>query len=116
MNTNTSLRSVPHKHAELIKAWADGATIEYREGEMYQWATVKKPSWRECTQYRIKPQPVIVKKYTFYDRIERYITNGEDLNKMVAQFWYDKPDPNGGMLEWTFTDGKLTSINILGEK
>ena len=113
MNTNTSLRSVPHKHAECIKAWADGATIETWLKVDSEWQVIENPLWLEHRQYRIKPQPVIVKKYTFYDRIERYVANGEDLNKMVAQFWYDKPDPMEEMLEWTFTDGKLTSITIL---
>lgn len=48
----------PHKHAELIKAWADGHQIQmfdhgtwldYREGDT--------PAWNPEYQYRIKPQP-----------------------------------------------------------
>ena len=45
----------PHKHAELIKAWADGAEIEcFSEGDWYQTSF---PSWYEDRQYRIKPEP-----------------------------------------------------------
>jgi hypothetical protein len=103
----------PHKHAECIKAWADGAEIETWMKSDNAWQTVCNPIWANNREYRIKPQPVIVKKYTFYDRIERCVINGDDLNKMVAQAWYNKSDPMEEMLEWTFTDGKLTSITII---
>ena len=47
----------PHKHAELIKAWAEGATIQFRfVGE--DWATLKSPFWdAKDGEYRIKPEP-----------------------------------------------------------
>ena len=43
----------PHKHAELIKAWADGAEIEYQT--QGKWRVTLKPSWHLHTVYRIKP-------------------------------------------------------------
>ena len=48
----------PHVHAECIKAWADGATIEFRCGGEYEWRDLKTtcPSWSEGFQYRIKPE------------------------------------------------------------
>ena len=51
----------PHKHAELIKAWADGAEIEVK-GQFtdYNWWTLQPdyvPSWSEKNEYRIKPEP-----------------------------------------------------------
>lgn len=46
----------PHKHAELIKAWADGAEIEcYCVDET--WQPVGEPFWKPGTEYRIKPEP-----------------------------------------------------------
>lgn len=50
----------PHKHAELIKAWADGAQIQFRDKPDCQWEDWTKefsPSWREFVGYRIKPEP-----------------------------------------------------------
>ena len=50
----------PHKHAELIKAWADGAEIEqydprYKE---HGWKLCgEDPYWDVNCQYRIKPEP-----------------------------------------------------------
>jgi hypothetical protein len=116
MNTNTSLRSVPHKHAECIKAWADGAEIEVRSDDYDTWESIEMPTWFNCLEYRIKPQPVITKKYTFYDRIEKYVSQGKSLNTMSPQMWYSEHEGFANMLEWTFTDGKLTSITILGGK
>lgn len=107
----------PHKHAECIKAWADGAEIETRHDETFGWVLVMEPHWYFDKEYRIKHQPVIVKKYTYYDRIEKYVDMKIDLNEMTPQVWYDSASPTmGGMLEWTFTDGKLTSVTIIGTK
>lgn len=47
----------PHKHAEIIKLWADGAVIEFRVHDADSWATVNEPSWVVHYQYRIKPEP-----------------------------------------------------------
>ena len=46
----------PHKHAELIKAWADGAEIEYEyDGEWI--ICFSNPAWQTNVEYRIKPEP-----------------------------------------------------------
>jgi hypothetical protein len=46
-----------HKHAELIKAWADGAKIEYLRKLQKCWVEVSHPAWVEDCEYRIKPEP-----------------------------------------------------------
>ena len=46
----------PHKHAELIKAWADGAEIEYNHS-IKGWTVMETPNWIPSGQYRIKPEP-----------------------------------------------------------
>ena len=47
----------PHKHAELIKAWADGAEIECKQIEDGNWLSVSQPAWDKASEYRIKPEP-----------------------------------------------------------
>ena len=47
----------PHPHAELIKAWADGAEIQTLVTPEWGWEDVKNPRWDENNTYRIKPQP-----------------------------------------------------------
>ncbi len=46
----------PHKHAELIKAWADGAKVQYRANGI-EWFDSDRPHWHDETEYRIKPEP-----------------------------------------------------------
>jgi hypothetical protein len=49
-----------HKHADLIKAWADGAEIEW-QGINGDWCSISgTPAWSIETTYRIKPKPDII--------------------------------------------------------
>jgi hypothetical protein len=45
----------PHKHAALIKQWADGAEIQIKNS-MGDWDECS-PSWSTQCDYRVKPQP-----------------------------------------------------------
>jgi len=47
----------PHKHAEIIKAWADGAEIERYSTIDNEWVHVRIPYWIEDYGFRIKPEP-----------------------------------------------------------
>jgi hypothetical protein len=50
-----------HKHAELIKAWADGAQIQVKACNVV-WEDREHPVWSTNREYRIKPeekQPVV---------------------------------------------------------
>jgi hypothetical protein len=59
----------PHKHAELIKAWADGADIQIQllvGNELKpEWHDDYDPRWADNRKYRIKPEtkPDIVKSF-----------------------------------------------------
>jgi len=52
----------PHKHAELIKAWADGAQIEYKYSINQCWQASHNPKWRLDAEYRVKPVPMLSSK------------------------------------------------------
>lgn len=53
-----------HRHAELIKAWADGAVIQYfRDSLTWEDVPGNAPVWDPTIEYRIKPQkrhPVLI--------------------------------------------------------
>jgi len=53
----------PHKHAELIKDWADGAETQALVKPEGGWVAVKNPRWDENNTNRIKPQPKHVVLY-----------------------------------------------------
>lgn len=50
----------PHKHAEIIKAWADGETIEFLTNES-SWKYTATPIWLPELVYRVKPEPALSK-------------------------------------------------------
>ena len=50
-------KKTPHKHAELIKAWADGAEIQFKSQGSTDWRDASTPQWNLDCQYRIKPEP-----------------------------------------------------------
>jgi hypothetical protein len=53
--------STPHKHAAVIKAWADGAEIEWRSSEFDKWKFISCPGWVTHCEYRVAPSPKVKK-------------------------------------------------------
>jgi hypothetical protein len=75
----------PHKHADLIKAWADGAEIEEWQEHLQAWETDKNPTWFTGQIYRIKP-----------------VTNHERLVYLKLKFTIEQKDEY-----WKFTNVEL---------
>ena len=74
----------PHKHAELIKAWADGAEIEINN-PFRGWVLAPNPSWHEENEYRIKPEPpksVVPDSWEGLGEIDGYFIN---VNSIVSK-------------------------------
>lgn len=46
----------PQPHAALIKLWADGHEIEFKN-ELSCWCSANNPRWDINTMYRLKPTP-----------------------------------------------------------
>ena len=70
-----SVTKQPHKHAALIKAWADGAEIEYLSMDEV-WYEVDTPLWDVTHTYRIKPEPKPdIKLFTTLDAIGTHNTS-----------------------------------------
>lgn len=76
----------PHKHAEAIKAWADGAMIQCRIGDNSTWGVVScSPSWDEHLQYRVKPEKVFPKTSLTGDDLRGvYNENNGTLGECLA--------------------------------
>lgn len=49
----------PHKHADLIHAWADGAEIQTKDSS--GWRDNLFPLWADDREYRIKPAEKVVR-------------------------------------------------------
>jgi hypothetical protein len=99
-----------HVHADMIKAWADGAKIQVYIPRSDTWIDAN-PSWDPKFQYRVKPEPVVKKAYMHYDNIKRLVTGRFD-GKAVNQFLHEDSCGMSNHLEFTFVDGELVSVNI----
>ena len=56
MKFNRGATGMKHKHAELIKAWADGAEIQVYKPHWDEWHDCQTPIW-DSDEYRLKPAP-----------------------------------------------------------
>ena len=100
----------PHKHAELIKAWADGAEIEYRDRcsniQVNAWSPLPpQGDWDDHPdfEYRIKPEP----KPDF-----EYVFNMVQGEQYMYGVYFRSGTPN---IKLTFDGktGKLKSAEVL---
>ena len=86
----------PHKHAELIKAWADGAEIEWK-AQNGKWVDVafNEPTWASTYEYRIKPEP----------------------KPDVVEFLYTENKPSGVSIKWHMSgcDARNLRLTFDGE-
>jgi hypothetical protein len=83
-----------HPHNELIQAYRNGAKIEYltKDG----WAETTHPTWKEDTQYRIKPVTKIVYEWMYKSklndnwRIEEVMLDEEEAKLCFEGLTYRK--------------------------
>ena len=75
-----------HKHAELIKAWADGAEIECYCRFTSRWFYKPNPNWSESLEYRIKPKPKWTPKYRLITAYADGICTDAAVPKAVCNY------------------------------
>ena len=96
----------PHKHAELIKAWADGAEIEFYSEPAKQWISTAFPNWFPDNKFRIKPEPK--PDHVYYGVFEMD-------GSVHIDSCFTKLNDAGDELKLTFSGetGKLKSAEVL---
>lgn len=96
----------PHVHADIIKAWADGAEIEFLD--IYgEWRPIgENPQWFDMINFRIKPEPKpdVVYYGVFQERSAHFIDS-----------CFTKHRDAGDHIKVTFDGetGKLKSAEVL---
>lgn len=50
-----------HKHCDIIKAWADGASIQHYSKKDGRWIDNARPTWSLDCEWRIKPNEEFLK-------------------------------------------------------
>jgi hypothetical protein len=95
----------PRPHADLIKAWADGAKVEYLNvGSNQVWSQVDSPRWDGQGEYRIKREPKP-------DTVELYRASGKNQYGCVrpAEHW----ERDNLRLTFDGETGKLKSAEVI---
>lgn len=100
----------PHIHAEFIKAWADGAEIEYLVGGV-EWRPIgTEPCWFPYSTFRIKPEPKPdVVYYGVFE--EKHVRN----HRIDLESYFTKFHDAGDQIKLTFDGetGKLKKAEVL---
>lgn len=84
----------PHKHAELIKAWADGAEIQIKVNGV--WSDIPNPVW-SADVYRIKPKTIRYRNFLW-----RSVTAGKSALS-VTTYEENQQEPRcnwSGFIRW----------------
>ena len=50
----------PHKHKDLIIAWANGETIQCWNNELQAWRDLCQPSFNSDVKFRVKPKTISI--------------------------------------------------------
>lgn len=94
-----------HKHCDLIKAWAEGAEIQYFGILAQRWITIKNPAWDEDEKYRVKPKEEFLKyKVALFKTIHSGFL-------VLAQepFMYDNVENSDTFVMWL---GEEQTVNV----
>lgn len=101
----------PHVHAEVIKAWADGKTIETRPSSDYSWKLTSYPKWLSEYQYRVKPEEVVDFTIVLADG-----RPGAVFTSTIAELkHYYSANRYQGYLKRTRLDGKVVSFEFISK-
>lgn len=100
----------PHKHAALIKAWADGAIIQQAVQHVSgtAWIDVPSPAWYPGHEYRVKTEPKP-------DVVLAYKVKTADFSKDAppSVVWNESWDVSNLRLTFDGETGKLKSAEVL---
>ena len=80
-----------HKYADLIHAWAEGAEIQWKDGDY--WKDIEDPGFYEYDEYRIKPKTKTIRFRNWYHTNGRVYAshsqceeNGPDFVKWLGDW------------------------------
>ena len=84
----------PHKYAAVIKAWADGAGVQYRtngQAVWQDWVSTSYsaiPSFRDDVEWRLKPAPVklMYRVALMKDRNDFFTTTVDSMEEAAEIF------------------------------
>ena len=103
----------PHKHAALIKAWADGAIIQFK-GIYGVWADTdgNRPTWT-ADEYRIKPalvKSVGYRRYLWASPENRFFMDAVHEDTVVITPCWASRRPH--FVRWIDTEWQYETVEV----
>lgn len=106
--------SIPHKHAEIIKAWADGYAIEAYNPERDSWISVAEPGWFNDIEYRVKPGVIEKPQEIFEEYVIRLDQDPFDADKIEVTDECSKYEHYN--LKVLFRNGELYAAEVMNQE
>ena len=106
---------------ELYELFLEGEQLQYQQKPWSEWRDI--PIWNNkphdiyrvsnsSYMFRVKPQDVITKVYMHYNDMEKLVQSGAFYLKVPDNMMFDNPRGMNKHLEYTFTNGKLTNVEM----
>ena len=106
---------------ELYKLFVEGKQLQFRHHKNSNWVDIPKYNGESNDIYRVgnnfyqfreKPQDVITKVYMHYDDMEERVQSGIFNESMPTNLMFKNNKSMDEHLEFTFTNGKLTKVEM----
>lgn len=109
MTMQVQTQKKPHIHSEMIKAWAEGSTIQVWAND---WYDITNPPWILSDKYRVKPEPKPDSIITGRATVHKH--DGDDIGRFGTFSEYSHHSDN---LKLTFDGetGKLKAAEVINK-
>lgn len=110
----TTEKYTPHKHAGVIKAWADGKPVEWREHPSDYWRLIGSPAFIEDYEYRVKPEEVVDYALVYENGVVagQFYPSTNDVHMFTGVNHYVSRQ---GFVKRTRIDGKVNSFEFISK-
>jgi len=103
--------TTPHIHADMIKAWADGYTVEAYNPERDAWIVCPEPGWFADIEYRVRPGEIEQKRPEYAEYVVRVDQDLFDEDKIQLQ--NECQHEQHYNLKLLFKDGQLINSEVM---
>ena len=108
---------------ELYELFIRGEQLQFRKAPWTDWEDI--PVWdnnpndvyrvsNSSYVFRVKPKEIITKVYMHYNHMEELVQDSTFYLKSSDNIMFDNPKGMNEHLEFTFTNGKLTKVEMKG--
>lgn len=104
----------PHVHAEVIKGWADGKPVEWRENPLQSWRLIENPGFIEDNEYRIKLEEVVDYAMVYTNGVvsSQFYPSTNHVYRSTGASHYELRQ---GFVKRTRIDGKVISFEFISK-